>query len=581
MKRHCQLILVSLLLIVAGCSKKSDLPVTIHLIETTDVHGTIFPTEGQYQSLAQVSYWVDSLRNAVDQEHVLLMDNGDILQGTPLVYVANFKDTLETHWVAKALNYMNYDVASVGNHDIEAGHSVYDRYDQHTQFPLLAANAIDNKTGEPYFQPYAIVEKSGMKIAVLGLITPGIPGWLPESLYKGISFNDMVETARKWVPVIMENEKPDMLVGLFHAGGNHAYGGDKEAYMNENASIMVAQKVPGFDAVFLGHDHRKWNKTVKNEQTGQDVWVVGAGSRSKQLGHLAVTFTDSGKIFKSSIVELENSPADSAFISRFEYEKKELESFVNEPIGRLTEEMNSESSFWEPTAFIDLIHQVQLNQTQADISITAPLSFRTYLPADTLYRKDLFDLYRYENYINGIKMYGSELDDYLEYSYGLWFQTMDGTSDNALRFARNDEGDLIYSDRYETYQLENRYYNFDAAAGIKYTVNLSKPVGDRVTIMKMTSGVKFCVDSLYKIAVNSYRASGGGGHFQKGAGLTSQEVKERTYYSSSRDLRHYLANYMLKNTPYTPEVISDWSLIPESWIIKAKEKDKKMLFGSE
>ncbi len=568
-------------MLFTGCSDKRDLPVTIHLIETTDVHGTIFPTTGQKQSLANVAYWVDSLRGAVGKDQVMLMDNGDILQGTPLVYVANFKDTLNTHWVAKALNNMQYDVASVGNHDIEAGHSVYDRYNEQTQFPLLAANAIDEQTHEPYFQPYAVIEKSGIKIAVLGLITPGVPGWLPESLYKGIAFEDMVKSAEKWVPRIREEENPDLLIGLFHAGGNHAYGGQQETFLNENASILVAQKVPGFDAVFLGHDHRKWNTTVKNEQTGADVWVIGAGSRSKQLGHLAVTFTDSGKVFNASIVELESRPADTAFIHLFEKEKKTLNAFVQEPIGELTAPMNSENSFWEPTAFIDLIHKVQLKETQAAISITAPLSFRTVLPADTIYRKDLFDLYRYENYINGIRMFGHELDDYLEYSYGLWFKTMDGANDNALKFARNNEGELIYSDRYETYQLENRYYNFDAAAGIKYTVDLAKPVGNRVEIMNLTNGEKFYADSLYKVAVNSYRASGGGGHFQKGAGMSSETVKERTYFSSQRDLRHYLAQYMLANTPYNPEVISDWTLMPENWIKDAKAKDKEMLFGNE
>ncbi|MGM0551018.1 MAG: bifunctional metallophosphatase/5'-nucleotidase [Bacteroidota bacterium] len=579
MKKQYFLVLVSLVILLASCTKKPELPITIHLVETTDVHGTIFPMGNQQQSLAHVSYWVDSMRNAVGHEHVVLLDNGDILQGTPLVYVANFVDTLNTHWTAKALNEMQYDAAAVGNHDIEAGHPVYDRYNAETEFPLLAANALNSETGEPYFQPYAIIEKAGLKIAVLGLITPGVPGWLPESLYSGITFEDMVESAEKWVPKIMQEEQPDMLVGLFHAGGNAAYGGEEDTYMNENGSILVAEKVPGFDVVFLGHDHRKWNTVVQNETNGEEVLIIGAGSRNKQLGHVAVTFTDSGKIFIPEIIELENRPADSAFINKFSAEKLLAENFINEPIGRLTEPMSSENSFWEPTAFIDLIHKVQLDETDADISITAPLSYRTHLPADTLFRNDLFDLYRYENYINGLKMYGNELDAYLEYSYAGWFQPMESADDNALKFALDEEGNLIYSDRYETYQLANRYYNFDAAAGIRYTVDLTEENGQRVEIHQLSDGRNFHPDTLYTVAVNSYRASGGGGHFEKGAGLSPQQVKDRTYYSSKRDLRHYLAIYLQEHSPYTPQVISTWKVLPEHWLQQAKQKDKKMLFG--
>lgn len=569
------------ILAITGCGSEPRYPVTVHLIETTDVHGTIFPASPNQQSLAQVSYWIDSLRCKEGVGKVLLMDNGDILQGTPLIYVANFDDTLHTHWAAKALNYLDYDVASVGNHDIEAGHDVYDRYKQEVDFPLLAANAIDEYSNKPYFQPYTVIEKSGLRIAVLGLITPGVPGWLPKSLYEGIRFDDMVETAKIWVPKIIKEEQPDLLVGLFHAGGDHTYGGVDETYLNENASLLVAQNVPGFDAVFVGHDHRIWNETVVNNETGKKVYIIGAGSRSKQLGHLSVTFTDSGKIFRAQVVDLIEAPVDSHFVSQFDAEHQRLQAFISKPAGILAKPLSSANSFWQPTAFIDLIHQVQLAEAQADVSLTAPLSMHTSIPADTLLQKDLFELYRFENYINGVKMYGRELDAYLEYSYGGWFRTMTGADQNALNFALDSNNQMIYSERYGTYQLKNRYYNFDAAAGVKYTVDLTKPGGERVTILSMTNGEKFHPDSLYKVAVNSYRASGGGGHFERGARLSSDEMARRTYFSSNRDLRYYLAQYLKAHSPYQPEIISDWQLLPKEWVTKAQVKDERMLFGTK
>ena len=195
-------------------------------------------------SLAQVHTYVVAERYQPNQE-VILLDNGDILQGDPLVYFYNYEDTIDTHIYAEAMNFMNYDAATIGNHDIETGHSVYDKFRKEITFPWLAANAIDTKTGEPYFEPYTIIEREGIKIAVLGLTTPYIPNWLPEILWEGIEFEDMVETAEKWISIIKENEKPDLIVGLFHAGVDYTYNNEKaDTYKNENASQLLQNRFP-------------------------------------------------------------------------------------------------------------------------------------------------------------------------------------------------------------------------------------------------------------------------------------------------------------------------------------------------
>ena len=142
-----------------------------------------------------------------DQE-VILLDNGDLIQGDPMSYFYNFEDTTDTHIFADALNFMGYDAATIGNHDIEAGHDVYDKFRREINFPWLAANAVNIETNEPYFEPYTIIEKKGVRIAVLGLTTPSVPNWLPEKLWSGIEFEDMIESAEKWVEIIKEKEKP-------------------------------------------------------------------------------------------------------------------------------------------------------------------------------------------------------------------------------------------------------------------------------------------------------------------------------------------------------------------------------------
>ena len=208
------------LLLLFNCNYAQT--VKFKFIETSDVHGSLFPYDFKNNkdintSLAQIYTYVKEERADKDQS-VVLLDDGDILQGQPVVYYYNFEKTDVPHICAQVMNFMKYDVGTVGNHDIEPGHPVYDKIKKEFNFPWLAANAVDTKTNRPYFQPYTIIKRKGIKIAVLGMITPAIPNWLPKNIWKGIVFKDMVETAQKWIKIIKEKEKPDLIVGLFHSG---------------------------------------------------------------------------------------------------------------------------------------------------------------------------------------------------------------------------------------------------------------------------------------------------------------------------------------------------------------------------
>ena len=244
---------------MASCGKRPDTE-NIVILCTTDLHGAIMPVnyitgDSARTSLANIATAVDSVRDA-NNGKVLLLDGGDFLQGQPSIYYSNFEDTVETHIQAKVMDFLMYDAATVGNHDIEPGKAVYDRVREDFDFPWISANILDKKTGKPYFKPYAVFNKMGVKVAILGLTTPTIPNWLPENLWEGLEFEDMVESAAKWVPVIQEKEKPDVLIGLFHSGSDYTVNGSNiDTKLNENGGIPVAMKVDGFDIVILGHDH--------------------------------------------------------------------------------------------------------------------------------------------------------------------------------------------------------------------------------------------------------------------------------------------------------------------------------------
>ena len=564
---------ILLLCLLFGCTA----PEGLNIYVTTDLHGMLLPfdnTEGKAtdRSLANLA----SLVGSEGSKNILLLDNGDIIQGDPLAYYYNFVDTTREHVVADILNYLHYDAATAGNHDIEAGHAVFDRLRREYDFPLMAANAIDIRTGEPYFEPYTVIRKKGLKIIVFGMITPSVPNWLPESLYYGIRFEEMVKTARKWMPV-MQKENPDLIVGLFHSGiGDEGENGD-----DENSSMAVASNVPGFDIIFCGHDHRQDIREIVNT-AGEDVLLMDGGSRAEVLMNANIslrkkTERNGGIEITGSLIEMNTLPASSAFIKKYKSVSDTLKNYTAEVIGRSNATVTTREAFFGPSAFVDLIHRMQLDISGADISLAAPLSFDEQISKGEVRIRDMFRLYRFENFLYTVKMTGREIDLHLEHSYGLWFNTMDNRNDYMLRYRYTESGEPVMVNG--TLRLRSASYNFDSAMGIRYTVDVTKPEGKRVTITSMSDGSPFRPDAYYNVAVNSYRANGGGGHFAA-AGITHEKLDERVISSTERDLRYYMTEWIREKGEITPVSQSEWSVIPVQWASEAAKREKKMLFGN-
>ncbi|MDD5607477.1 MAG: bifunctional UDP-sugar hydrolase/5'-nucleotidase [Ignavibacterium sp.] len=561
----------------------------VKIIETSDVHGAVFPYDlinnrPSNSSLAQVSSYLKEQRSDTNQI-VFLLDNGDILQGDPAVYYYNFEKTDTLHLIADVMNYMKYDAATAGNHDIETGHEVYDKFNQEINFPWLAANAVNTNTEQPYFKPYTTIEHGGVKIAILGLITPAIPKWLPEKIWSGIRFDDMIETAKKWVKQIRATEQPDLMVGLFHSGVDFTYGGENEnTDRNENASKLIAEQVDGFDLIFVGHDHAGWNFKTKGP-AGRDVLILGttAGAQNVAVASYVLKYDKMCMIYdkkeiSGELVSIKDYSPDPDFIKRYEKNLTEVKNFVNRPIGKFTESISSRDAIFGPSKFVDLIQSIQLELTDADVSFTAPLSFNALIDKGTIYVKDMFDLYRFENLLYTMKLSGKEIKDCLEFSYGNWFNQMKDQEDHLLKFKLDEKGNIQYSERTKSPELDERFYNYDAAAGIDYTVDVTKPVGERVNIIGFSNGNSFDINANYSVAINSYRGNGGGGHLTRGAKIPQSDLSERIINSTEKDLRYYLMKWIEKEKTVTPKLIGNWQVIPQEYWKAGKEKDYKILF---
>jgi 2',3'-cyclic-nucleotide 2'-phosphodiesterase/3'-nucleotidase len=587
-----KLLIIFTFAFVLPFSSISSQTINLKIIETSDVHGALVPydllnnkpTDG---SLAQVQSYVVKEKKVPGQE-ILLLDNGDLLQGDPMAYYYNYIDTTQPNVFAEALNFMSYDAATVGNHDIETGHDVYDKFRKEINFSWLAANAINTKTGEPYFQPYAIIERKGIKIAVLGLITPSVPSWLPEFLWKGIEFEDMIESAEKWVPIIQKKENPDLLIGLFHSGVDFTYNNeDEDTYKNENASQLVAEQVPGFDVVFVGHDHSGWNFKTENEN-GDSVLIIGPLSKCRTIAvaNIEMEFDSVGgrwnrKNVSGELVETKNYYPDDHFMSKFLMPLNIVKNFTRTPLGQITETISSGESLFGPSKFVDLIHTAQLNITGADISFASPLSFNASVDSGWIKIAELFKLYRYENYLYTMSLSGEEIDDYLEYSFGNWFNEMTDSTDHLLRFKKNDHDEIEYSAKTGHPQLEAIYYNYSSAAGINYTVDISKPAGNRVKITTLIDGTEFDFDKTYSVAINSYRGSGGGGLMTRGANIQQDELSERIISSTEHNMKFVLMEWIKDKEIITPHMNGNWKVIPEQWWEDAKERDYEILFDKK
>lgn len=572
MRRLLPLMLTLLMLLVTSCQKESEQCLQLHIIHTTDVHGNLFaydfindrPGRGSY---ARVSSYVQELREANQQ--VVLLDGGDILQGQPTAYYYNFIDTISPHLFGRLFNFMEYDAITVGNHDIEPGHSVYDRLASEMTIPLLGANVIRESTGLPYFQPYVMLKKGDWRIAVIGTTMPTLIHNLPEALWSGMRFEDQIGAIEHYMPEILANE-PDLIIALIHSGA-----GRKDSIptpMSENIGYQLAYAVPEIDLILMGHDHKVLVDSVVHPH--KTTYLVNPANDAIQLSHIEVNFCPNRRHnprISPAIISLEETPPDPAIEHRFKAEYDAVKAFVNQPVGYITEAMDARSSFFRPSTFVDLIHQLHFFiYPEAEVSLTAPLDHNVLIEEGFLYMRDLFKLYRYENMLYLMELTGQEIRDTLEESYDRWIQTMASPSDQLIQIDTDNLGGQYLPTKHPS-------YNFDTASGITYTVEVTKPRGERVLITEVGAD-KFDPEKTYKVAINSYRANGGGALLTKGAGIAPDDLKSRQLKSTERDLRYYLIDFMKAHNPYQPYLTARWSFTPIEWAEPAIARDSTLMY---
>ena len=568
-------------------AQQTSKTITLKVIETSDVHGHFFPWDFMENhpiegTLTRANTYINKERQKYGK-NLLLIDNGDILQGQPCIYWSNYVMPENENLAAQVVNYMKYDAETVGNHDIEPGHKVYDKWIREVRCPILGANIVKeeykNSEANPShiytgIQPYSTHYIDGVKICIIGMLTPAIPNWLNKSIWKGLEFEEMTSCAKKWIKYIKDVERPDLIFGLFHSGLN---GGIKTADYEEDATEAVAKEVPGFDVIFFGHDHQVHNDFVVNKE-GQRVLCIDPSCYVKNVAEAEISLTyEKGKLTKKeingNIINVTNEAIDQQMLDHFQSQIDEVMSYVNRKIGRFERPIYSREGFFGNSAFTDLIHNLQLQISKADISFNAPLAFDNVIKAGDVTQADMFKLYRFENLMFVLRMTGEEIRKHLEFSYDMWTNTMTSPDDHALRLNDNAKEDQ------QRTGFQYYTFNFDSAAGIDYEVDLTKPDGQKVRIIQMSNGEPFDEHKWYKVVMNSYRANGGGELLTRGAGIPQDSLENRVIWHTDMDQRHYLTEEIQRQGTINPQPNKNWHFVPEAWVKPALERDRKQLFG--
>ncbi|MBN2900009.1 MAG: 5'-nucleotidase C-terminal domain-containing protein, partial [Clostridia bacterium] len=531
--------------------------VDITILQTSDLHGRIYPHDYATDSsdsdagFAKIQTLVKEQR--AEKENVILMDCGDTLQDNS----AELFNDLPVHPMIQAMNEMGYDLWTIGNHEFNFEKSFLDKNIQAFKGTVLSANTYKAGTNERWLDAYKIFDMNGVRVAVVGMLPPNIPLWEASSPshFEGLEFTSTLEETGK---VLKELDgKYDVLIGAYHVGpeGEHGYEGIE----------TIAETYPQFDVIFGGHAHSQYNKEIN----GVKVVEPGAYGWALAVADIQVVKKDSD--YEVASVSVENVgtsdvDADQQILDDFAFVHEESVADANKVVGKITADFIAKPDYItgddaittmptsqvEDTSVIDLINDVQMFYTDADVSSAALFNFGSNLKQGDFKKKDVAFIYKYSNTLVGVNITGENLIKYMEWS--------------ASYYNTYKAGDMTIS-----FNPDVRGYNYDMFSGLTYQIDITKEVGDRVKNVQI-NGKPLDMNKVYKLAVNNYR-------FGTLMGLDLVTMNDKYYDSyelmqDSGRIRDLIIKYTVeeKNGVLTPSVENNWEIVGVTFNKALQEK---------
>lgn len=534
-------LVILLALVLVGRSFAPD-RVQITILGTTDLHGNILPVDyytnkSDNRGIAKVATLIKRVRK--EQPNVLLIDSGDTIQGSPLESFHGRKNNQPTDPMMLAMSSLNYDAMAVGNHEYNFGLKVLEKARSEAKFPWLSANTYDKGTQQPHYKPYIVKEIAGVRIGILGLTTPGVPNWDNPPNYAGLEFHEPVAEARKWVPILRDQEKADVVVIAMHMGlEEDLRTGDVSPGQvpNENQAIAIAKEVPGVDGIFMGHTHRDVPSLYIN-----GVLLTQANHWGRHLARADLYLQRAGNGWRMyaksarTIASDDRVEPDPEIVKLVEPYDQETQGWLSRVIGQSPEELTARESRFRDTAILDLIQKVQLEAGKADVSMVASFNADARIAKGPVSVRDIAGLYVYENTLAVLEVTGQQLKDALEHS--------------AKYFKAYEPGKPLR----DLVDEKIPAYNFDIAEGVTYELDISKPIGQRIQNLRFR-GQPLSPSRKLRLATNNYRVNGGGGYdMYKNAPVV---------YRSSEEIRELIIDWVERNKTVPASPNNNWRIVP-------------------
>jgi 2',3'-cyclic-nucleotide 2'-phosphodiesterase / 3'-nucleotidase / 5'-nucleotidase len=472
---------------------------------TTDVHGRLRAWDyyanaaDPARSLAGAATIVDSLRRA-NPGRVVLVDGGDLLQGNPLLFVAAKVSPTPVHPVIAAMNVMQYDAAALGNHEFNYGVPLLRRALSQAAFPFLAAN-VQIGAGAAFVAPFTMVTRqltrgTTVRIGIVGGTTPGSMVWDADNLRAArVTVTDIVPAVRRAVEEV-RRRKADVVIVVLHSGldGEATYDTVATKLPSENVAARVPREIDGIDLVVYGHSHRELvDSTINGALLMQPRnWAATVGvatlSMERAGGRWRVVARRGQSIRVAGHAE---SPAVLAATAR---SHQATVAWATAPVGRTTVAWRSDSARVADMPITDFVNEIMRRESGAQLSATAAFALDASLDTGSITLAALSKLYPYDNTLRVLKVSGTQLRLFLEHS---------------ARYYRSLEPDgRVPATGIVDASIPG--YNFDVVAGAEYVLDLTRPVGQRVTSLTVNGRAVTPADS-FTLALNNYRAGGGGG----------------------------------------------------------------------
>src|SRR2546421_4323143 len=529
-------------LLVDGSHRTAPARKHVVILSTTDMHGRVFPIDyytNKYDNvgIAKVATLIREARKR--DADLMLVDSGDTIQGTPLEYLHNKRNNTPPDPMMLAMNALHYDSMTLGNHEYNFGLQVLEKARREAKFPWLSANTYDAGKSTTHYQPYIVKEVQGVRVGVLGLTTPGIPNWENKPNYEGPGFRETVSEAKKWVPVLRDKEKVDVVVIAMHMGIEEDLRTGQlnpSNVPNENAAIAIARQVPGIDVILMGHTHREVGDLFVNGVllTQANRWASHVARVDLYLEKNEVNRWHLVAKSARTIPVTENTALDPEIALLTTSYHKETQDWLSRAIGESSAELTAERCRFHDTAIIDLIQRVQLEAGHGDVSMAACFNERAHIPKGQVSVRDIAGLYEYENTLVTVELTGQQLQDALEHSARYFKEYQPGKSLNEL------------------VDTQIPGFNFDVAQGVSYDIDLTKPFGQRIQKLKF-KGQPLSLAQKLRVVTNNYRVNGGGGF--------TMFKNSPVVYRSREEVRELVFDWVEKKKTGPTQADNNWRIV--------------------